>query len=115
MVAPAPVLLPPPQSAINIPRFYYPRGLPVPGPPANHDAAIAAAEAAFTEFDEEKADIYEMAKIAKVSVRSMCGVTGDRDARPLFKGPPCPCGLHQPVPAIQSIAPSYVWVDPPNL
>ena len=68
VVDPAPVLLPPPpQSAIHIPRFYYPRGLPVSGPPQNHDAAIAAAEAAFTEFEEEKADIYEMAKIAKVS------------------------------------------------
>ncbi|XP_030212043.1 serine/threonine-protein phosphatase 2A regulatory subunit B'' subunit alpha isoform X1 [Gadus morhua] len=66
VVDPAPVLLPPPpQSAIHIPRFYYPRGLPVSGPPQNHDAAIAAAEAAFTEFEEEKADIYEMAKIAK--------------------------------------------------
>lgn len=37
------------------------------GPVANHDAAIAAIEAAFTEFEEEKADIYEMGKIAKVS------------------------------------------------
>ncbi|CAL8285483.1 unnamed protein product [Lota lota] len=60
-----PVLPPPPQSAINIPRFYHPRGLPMPGLTPNHDAAIAAVETAFTEFEEEKADIYEMAKIAK--------------------------------------------------
>ncbi|XP_047466892.1 serine/threonine-protein phosphatase 2A regulatory subunit B'' subunit alpha-like [Mugil cephalus] len=64
---PAPVIVtpPPPPPAINIPRFYYPRGLPALGPGANHDAAIAAIEAAFTEFEEEKADIYEMGKIAK--------------------------------------------------
>lgn len=37
------------------------------GPATNHDAAIAAIETAFTEFEEEKADIYEMGKIAKVS------------------------------------------------
>ncbi|XP_077395485.1 serine/threonine-protein phosphatase 2A regulatory subunit B'' subunit alpha isoform X2 [Festucalex cinctus] len=65
----APVIItppsPPPPPAINIPRFYYPRGLPAAGPPANHDAAIAAIEAAFTEFEEEKADIYEMSKVAK--------------------------------------------------
>lgn len=57
----------PPPPAINIPRFYFPRGLPAPGPAANHDAAISTIEAAFTEFEEEKADIYEMGKIAKVS------------------------------------------------
>lgn len=62
---PAPVIVTPPPPAINIPRFYYPRGLPAMGPVANHDAAIAAIEAAFTEFEEEKADIYEMGKIAK--------------------------------------------------
>ncbi|XP_041668310.1 serine/threonine-protein phosphatase 2A regulatory subunit B'' subunit alpha isoform X2 [Cheilinus undulatus] len=64
---PAPVIVtpPPPPPAINIPRFYYPRGLPSMGPGANHDAAIAAIETAFTEFEEEKADIYEMGKIAK--------------------------------------------------
>ncbi|XP_029349976.1 serine/threonine-protein phosphatase 2A regulatory subunit B'' subunit alpha isoform X6 [Echeneis naucrates] len=62
---PAPVIVTPPPPAINIPRFYYPRGLPALGPPANHDAAITAIETAFTEFEEEKADIYEMGKIAK--------------------------------------------------
>ncbi|KAG7256926.1 hypothetical protein CRUP_002758 [Coryphaenoides rupestris] len=45
-----PVFVPPPPSAINIPRFYYPRGLPAPGPPQNHDAAIAAAETAFADI-----------------------------------------------------------------
>lgn len=62
---PAPVIVTPPPPAINIPRFYFPRGLPAPGPAANHDAAISTIEAAFTEFEEEKADIYEMGKIAK--------------------------------------------------
>ncbi|GLD47869.1 serine/threonine-protein phosphatase 2A regulatory subunit B'' subunit alpha-like protein [Lates japonicus] len=62
---PAPVIVTPPPPAINIPRFYYPRGLPALGPGANHDAAITAIETAFTEFEEEKADIYEMGKIAK--------------------------------------------------
>lgn len=63
---PAPVIVTPPPPAINIPRFYYPHGLPAMGPVANHDAAIGAIEKAFTEFEEEKADIYEMGKIAKV-------------------------------------------------
>ncbi|XP_034530573.1 serine/threonine-protein phosphatase 2A regulatory subunit B'' subunit alpha-like [Notolabrus celidotus] len=62
---PAPVIVTPPPPAINIPRFYYPCGLPSMGPGANHDAAITAIETAFTDFDEEKADIYEMGKIAK--------------------------------------------------
>ncbi|XP_028250606.1 serine/threonine-protein phosphatase 2A regulatory subunit B'' subunit alpha isoform X1 [Parambassis ranga] len=62
---PAPVIVTPPPPAVNIPRFYYPRGLPALGLGANHDAAITAIEAAFTEFEEEKADIYEMGKIAK--------------------------------------------------
>ncbi|XP_032402465.1 serine/threonine-protein phosphatase 2A regulatory subunit B'' subunit alpha isoform X2 [Xiphophorus hellerii] len=63
---PAPVVITPPPPAVNIPRFYYPRGLPALGPTANHDATIAAIETAFAEFEEEKADIYEMGKIAKV-------------------------------------------------
>ncbi|XP_060919323.1 serine/threonine-protein phosphatase 2A regulatory subunit B'' subunit alpha isoform X2 [Labrus mixtus] len=62
---PPPPPPPPPPPAINIPRFYYPRGLPSMGPGGNHEAAIAAIETAFTEFEEEKADIYEMGKIAK--------------------------------------------------
>ncbi|XP_049596631.1 serine/threonine-protein phosphatase 2A regulatory subunit B'' subunit alpha isoform X1 [Syngnathus scovelli] len=56
---------PPPPPAINIPRFYFPSGLPTVGPPADHDAAIAAIEETFAEFEEEKADIYEMSKVAK--------------------------------------------------
>ncbi|XP_067098631.1 serine/threonine-protein phosphatase 2A regulatory subunit B'' subunit alpha isoform X1 [Osmerus mordax] len=60
---PAPVVVTPPPPSVNIPRFYYPRGLPGPAP--NHDVAIASVEAAFSEFEEEKADIYEMGKIAK--------------------------------------------------
>uniref|UniRef100_A0A8C6PPQ7 Protein phosphatase 2 regulatory subunit B''alpha n=1 Tax=Nothobranchius furzeri TaxID=105023 RepID=A0A8C6PPQ7_NOTFU len=63
---PTPVIVTPPPPAINIPRFYYPRGLPALGSTANHDAIIAAIERAFTEFEEEKADIYEMGKITKV-------------------------------------------------
>ncbi|XP_017291911.1 serine/threonine-protein phosphatase 2A regulatory subunit B'' subunit alpha isoform X1 [Kryptolebias marmoratus] len=63
---PAPVIVTPPPPAINIPRFYYPHGLPALGPAANHDIVITAIETAFTEFEEEKADIYEMGKIAKV-------------------------------------------------
>ncbi|XP_033844028.1 serine/threonine-protein phosphatase 2A regulatory subunit B'' subunit alpha isoform X1 [Periophthalmus magnuspinnatus] len=62
---PAPVIITPPPPAINIPRFYFPRGLPVVGPSPNHDATIATIETAFTEFEDEKADIYEMGKIAK--------------------------------------------------
>lgn len=62
---PAPAIISPPP-AINIPRFYYPRGLPAMGPAATHDSTIAAIETAFAELEEEKADIYEMGKIAKV-------------------------------------------------
>ncbi|KAI2667567.1 Serine/threonine-protein phosphatase 2A regulatory subunit B'' subunit alpha [Labeo rohita] len=60
---PAKVVATPPPSSINIPRFYFPKGLP--NCAANYDEAIAKIEAAFTEFEEEKADIYEMGKIAK--------------------------------------------------
>uniref|UniRef100_A0AAR2LH31 EF-hand domain-containing protein n=1 Tax=Pygocentrus nattereri TaxID=42514 RepID=A0AAR2LH31_PYGNA len=56
------VVIPPPPS-INIPRFYFPTGLP--NCAANYDEIIAKIETAFTEFEEEKADIYEMGKIAK--------------------------------------------------
>ncbi|XP_033885291.3 serine/threonine-protein phosphatase 2A regulatory subunit B'' subunit alpha isoform X1 [Acipenser ruthenus] len=49
--------------SINIPRFYFPKGLP--NPTANLDETIAKIEAAFAELEEEKADIYEMGKIAK--------------------------------------------------
>ncbi|TRY58942.1 hypothetical protein DNTS_033917 [Danionella cerebrum] len=60
---PAKVPTTPPPSSINIPRFYFPKGLP--NCAANYDEAIAKIETAFTEFEEEKADIYEMGKIAK--------------------------------------------------
>lgn len=63
---PAPVILTPPLPAVQVPRFYYPCGLPAVGPVASQDAAMAAVETAFKEFEEEKADIYEMGKIAKV-------------------------------------------------
>ncbi|KAM7376146.1 hypothetical protein PAMP_005891 [Pampus punctatissimus] len=77
---PAPVVVTPPPPAINIPRFYYPRGLPALGLATNHDAAIAAVEMAFTEFEEEKADIYEMGKIAKDIVDTHPGLTFLKDA-----------------------------------
>ncbi|XP_068136489.1 serine/threonine-protein phosphatase 2A regulatory subunit B'' subunit alpha isoform X2 [Hyperolius riggenbachi] len=54
----------PPALSINIPRFYFPKGLP--NPTNNHDDIIAKAEAAFASMEDEKADIYEMGKIAKV-------------------------------------------------
>uniref|UniRef100_A0A8C1RNB0 Protein phosphatase 2, regulatory subunit B'', alpha n=1 Tax=Cyprinus carpio TaxID=7962 RepID=A0A8C1RNB0_CYPCA len=59
----AKVVATPPPPSINIPRFYFPKGLP--NCAANYDEAIAKIEAAFTEFEEEKADIYEMGTIAK--------------------------------------------------
>uniref|UniRef100_A0AAR2KQ74 EF-hand domain-containing protein n=1 Tax=Pygocentrus nattereri TaxID=42514 RepID=A0AAR2KQ74_PYGNA len=60
---PAKVVVIPPPPSINIPRFYFPTGLP--NCAANYDEIIAKIETAFTEFEEEKADIYEMGKIAK--------------------------------------------------
>ncbi|KAM5164905.1 serine/threonine-protein phosphatase 2A regulatory subunit B'' subunit alpha isoform 1-T4 [Mantella aurantiaca] len=53
-----------PSLSINIPRFYFPRGLP--NPSNNHDDIITKAEATFANMEDEKADIYEMAKIAKI-------------------------------------------------
>ncbi|XP_037764499.1 serine/threonine-protein phosphatase 2A regulatory subunit B'' subunit alpha isoform X1 [Chelonia mydas] len=50
--------------SINIPRFYFPKGLP--SVCNNHEETIARIEASFTEFEDEKANIYEMGKIAKV-------------------------------------------------
>uniref|UniRef100_A0AAY4AEZ0 EF-hand domain-containing protein n=1 Tax=Denticeps clupeoides TaxID=299321 RepID=A0AAY4AEZ0_9TELE len=57
------VVVTPPPIAVNIPRFYFPKGLP--NCSANYDEAIAKIETAFADFEEEKADIYEMGKIAK--------------------------------------------------
>ncbi|KAK2538653.1 Ppp2r3a [Columba livia] len=50
--------------SINIPRFYFPKGLP--SVCTNHEEIIARVEAAFTEFEDEKANICEMGKIAKI-------------------------------------------------
>ncbi|NWV27700.1 P2R3A phosphatase, partial [Origma solitaria] len=50
---------------INIPRFYFPKGLP--NVCSNHEEIIARIEEAFTEFEDEKANICEMGKIAKIS------------------------------------------------
>ncbi|NWH84471.1 P2R3A phosphatase, partial [Aegithalos caudatus] len=49
---------------INIPRFYFPKGLP--NVCTNHEEIIARVEEAFTEFEDEKANICEMGKIAKI-------------------------------------------------
>lgn len=49
---------------INIPRFYFPKGLP--NVCTNHEEIIARIEEAFTEFEDEKANICEMGKIAKI-------------------------------------------------
>ncbi|KAM4042883.1 serine/threonine-protein phosphatase 2A regulatory subunit B'' subunit alpha isoform 1-T2 [Anomaloglossus baeobatrachus] len=53
-----------PSLSINIPRFYFPKGLP--NPCTNNDDSISKIEAAFSSMEDEKADIYEMGKIAKV-------------------------------------------------
>ncbi|NXI01845.1 P2R3A phosphatase, partial [Pachycephala philippinensis] len=49
---------------INIPRFHFPKGLP--NTCTNHEEIIARIEEAFTEFEDEKASICEMGKIAKI-------------------------------------------------
>ncbi|XP_048460788.1 serine/threonine-protein phosphatase 2A regulatory subunit B'' subunit alpha isoform X2 [Rhincodon typus] len=49
--------------SINIPRFYFPKGLP--SATNNHDETIAKVQTAFAELEDEKADIYEMGKITK--------------------------------------------------
>ncbi|KFV06503.1 Serine/threonine-protein phosphatase 2A regulatory subunit B'' subunit alpha [Tauraco erythrolophus] len=50
--------------SINIPRFYFPKGLP--NVCTNHEEIIARVEEAFTEFEDEKANVCEMGKIAKI-------------------------------------------------
>ncbi|XP_031452440.1 serine/threonine-protein phosphatase 2A regulatory subunit B'' subunit alpha isoform X1 [Phasianus colchicus] len=50
--------------SVNIPRFYFPKGLP--NVCTNHEEIIARIEEAFTEFEDEKANICEMGKIAKI-------------------------------------------------
>ncbi|NWR44518.1 P2R3A phosphatase, partial [Regulus satrapa] len=49
---------------INIPRFYFPKGLP--NVCTNHEEIIARIEEAFTELEDEKANICEMGRIAKI-------------------------------------------------
>ncbi|XP_054022405.1 serine/threonine-protein phosphatase 2A regulatory subunit B'' subunit alpha isoform X2 [Dryobates pubescens] len=49
--------------SINIPRFYFPKGLP--NICTNHEEIIARIEEAFREFEDEKANICQMGKIAK--------------------------------------------------
>ncbi|XP_063298311.1 serine/threonine-protein phosphatase 2A regulatory subunit B'' subunit alpha isoform X2 [Pelobates fuscus] len=53
-----------PPIAINIPRFYFPKGLP--NSVSTSEDLISKIEGVFSSMEEEKADIYEMAKIAKV-------------------------------------------------
>ncbi|XP_029471614.1 serine/threonine-protein phosphatase 2A regulatory subunit B'' subunit alpha isoform X2 [Rhinatrema bivittatum] len=50
--------------SVNIPRFYFPRGLPTSI--TSLEETISKVEAAFTDFEDERADIYDMGKIAKV-------------------------------------------------
>lgn len=47
----------------NIPQFYFPEGLPESC--SNHEQIISRIEAAFMDIEDQKADIYEMGKIAK--------------------------------------------------
>lgn len=49
---------------INIPRFYFPEGLP--DACSNHEQTLSRIETAFMDIEDQKADIYEMGKIAKV-------------------------------------------------
>lgn len=50
--------------SINIPQFYFPEGLP--DACSNHEQILSRIEAAFMDIEDQKADIYEMGKIAKV-------------------------------------------------
>nr|XP_021520086.1 serine/threonine-protein phosphatase 2A regulatory subunit B'' subunit alpha-like [Meriones unguiculatus] len=50
--------------SVNIPQFYFPEGLP--DTCSNHEQILSRIEAAFLEVEDQKADIYEMGKIAKV-------------------------------------------------
>ncbi|XP_006907283.1 serine/threonine-protein phosphatase 2A regulatory subunit B'' subunit alpha isoform X1 [Pteropus alecto] len=50
--------------SINIPRFYFPEGLP--DACSNHEQTLSRIETAFMDTEDQKADIYEMGKIAKV-------------------------------------------------
>lgn len=48
----------------NIPQFYFPEGLP--DTCINYEQMLNKIEAAFMDIEDQKADIYEMGKIAKV-------------------------------------------------
>ncbi|XP_037700457.1 serine/threonine-protein phosphatase 2A regulatory subunit B'' subunit alpha isoform X1 [Choloepus didactylus] len=50
--------------SINIPRFYFPEGLP--DTCSNHEQTLSRIETAFMDIEDQKADMYEMGKIAKV-------------------------------------------------
>ncbi|NWR78428.1 P2R3A phosphatase, partial [Centropus unirufus] len=50
--------------SINIPRFYFPKGLP--NICTNHEEIIARIEEAFTEFEDQKANVSEMGRITKL-------------------------------------------------
>ncbi|XP_010623811.1 serine/threonine-protein phosphatase 2A regulatory subunit B'' subunit alpha isoform X1 [Fukomys damarensis] len=50
--------------SINIPRFYFPEGLP--DTCSNHEQTLSRIETAFMDIEDQKADICEMGKIAKI-------------------------------------------------
>uniref|UniRef100_A0A8C7BTP2 Protein phosphatase 2 regulatory subunit B''alpha n=1 Tax=Neovison vison TaxID=452646 RepID=A0A8C7BTP2_NEOVI len=50
--------------SINIPQFYFPEGLP--DACSNHEQTLSKIETAFMDIEDQKADIYEMGKIAKL-------------------------------------------------
>uniref|UniRef100_A0A8C9DQS7 Protein phosphatase 2 regulatory subunit B''alpha n=1 Tax=Prolemur simus TaxID=1328070 RepID=A0A8C9DQS7_PROSS len=50
--------------SVNIPQFYFPEGLP--DTCSNHEQTLSRIETAFMDIEDQKADIYEMGKIAKV-------------------------------------------------
>nr|XP_036878772.1 serine/threonine-protein phosphatase 2A regulatory subunit B'' subunit alpha isoform X1 [Manis javanica] len=50
--------------SVNIPRFYFPEGLP--DACSNHEQTLSRIETAFMGIEDQKADVYEMGKIAKV-------------------------------------------------
>ncbi|XP_042190218.1 serine/threonine-protein phosphatase 2A regulatory subunit B'' subunit beta isoform X2 [Callorhinchus milii] len=73
----------PPALRETIPRFYFPRGCPKLN--YNIDAVIARIENAFTEFENEKATLEDMGKVAKVcdcpfywKVPLFCAAGGER-------------------------------------
>lgn len=51
--------------SINIPQFYFPEGLP--DTCSNHEQILSRIETAFKDIEDQKADIHEMGRIAKVT------------------------------------------------